>query len=348
MTTQPSELAGDSLCAVILAAGKGTRMKSEKAKVLHRVFGQPMACHVVEAVRQAGVSEIIVVTGHQRDEVEASLSPLRVRYAYQSEQLGTGHAVRCAKEAVEAGVKDILILCGDTPLIASATLAGMVATHRDRQAVLTVMTTVLENPANYGRVVTGKQGEVLRIVEEKDATEAERLVKEVNAGIYLVNRDFLFSALEQVGTDNKQGEVYLTDIVAIAAETGLQPSRFICEKPDEILGINSRLELSVAEKKLQRRYNDELMRQGVTIQDPDSVYAGREVRVGRDTFLGANLHLRGKCVIGEGCTLDSFSVLEDCVVGNDASIGPFCHLVSQNIVKNQTIPPHTRLLTPEG
>lgn len=333
----------DSLCAVILAAGKGTRMKSNKAKVLHEVFGMPMVCHVVEVVRQAGVREVIVVTGHQHQEVEDCLSPYSVSYAFQQEQMGTGHAVRCARRKVGTSVQNILILCGDTPLVESSTLAGMIAAHQEHQAFLTVMTTYLDDPTNYGRIVTDQEGSILRIVEEKDASVEERQIREVNAGIYLVNSEFLFSALEKVGTDNRQGEVYLTDIVAIAAGAKLHPGRFVCENPEEILGINSRLELSQAEGKLQQRFNNELMRQGVTILDPSTVYVGRKVLIGKDTNLHPHLHLRGNCTIGEGCSIDSFSVLEDCILGNGVSVGPFCHLVGQRFTDQQSVPSNTHL-----
>ncbi len=343
MTMLSDESATHSLCAVILAAGKGTRMKSNKAKVLHNVFGMPMVCHVVEAVRRAGVQEVVVVTGHQHRQVENSLSSYTVRYALQQEQKGTGHAVRCARQQVGTAAEDILILCGDTPLIEPSTLAGMISAHRRRQASLTVMTTRLENPTNYGRVITDPEGGIRRIVEEKDASQEERQIKEVNAGIYLVNREFLFSALEKVGTDNRQGEVYLTDIVAIAASAGLHPGRLVCENPEETLGINSRLELSEAEKKLQQRFNNELMRQGVTILDPSTVYVDRQVMIGRDTLLQPHLHLRGNCTVGEGCVIDSFSILEDCVLGNGVSVGPFCHLVGQRLAAQQTVPANTHL-----
>lgn len=338
---QPNEPGTAPLCAVILAAGKGTRMKSDKAKVLHRVFGMPMVCHVVEAVRQAGIGEIVVVTGHQHQQVEDCLATYAVNYAFQDEQLGTGHAVVCAGEMIGAKVKDILILCGDTPLVTPLTLAEMVAAHHGRQAVLTVMTTNRHDPTNYGRIVVDRRDAILKIVEEKDASEAERQIKEVNAGIYLADKEFLFSALEKVGTDNRQGEVYLTDIVAIAANGGLHPGRFVCENSEEILGVNSRLELSEAEKKLQRRFNNELMKQGVTMLDPDTAYVGREVSIGRDSILQAHLHLRGNCKIGEGCAIDSFSVLEDCVLGNGVSIGPFCHLVGQRIADRRIVPANT-------
>ncbi|MEJ2689810.1 MAG: NTP transferase domain-containing protein, partial [Deltaproteobacteria bacterium] len=159
MTNQPNEPVMASLCAVILAAGKGTRMKSNKAKVLHRVFGLPMICHVVAAVQQAGVREIIVVTGHQRQEVEDCLAAYTVSFAYQQEQLGTGHAVACARQKVGVMVEDVLILCGDTPLVAPSTLVGMASAHRRQRAMLTVMTTFLDNPTNYGRIVTGKDGD---------------------------------------------------------------------------------------------------------------------------------------------------------------------------------------------
>ena len=203
------------ISAVILAAGKGTRMKSEKAKVLHELFFKPMLHHVLDTVAATDIQQTAVIVGHQRERVLASLQDAPTPYAFtpvvQEEQLGTGHAVLCAEAA--CGSSDlVMILCGDTPLIRPETLQAMIDRHKDSKGLLTLMTTELDDPFGYGRIITDTDGGVVAIVEQKDASAEQRAIQEINAGIYLVDAEFLFSSLRQVGTDNSQGEVYLTDI----------------------------------------------------------------------------------------------------------------------------------------
>lgn len=250
----------DSISALVLAAGKGTRMKSAKAKVLHDVFFVPMIHHVLDALAPLPLAETIVVTGHQSQEVRDSLESYDLLFAYQEEQLGTGHAVLAARELLvnlQSGA--VLILCGDTPLIRTETLQEMLVQHFNQSARLTVMTTILDDPTNYGRIITDQQGNILRIVEEKDASVVQKKIQEINAGIYCVNIDFLYDALNRVGTDNQQGEIYLTDIIEIAEKSGLRVNKFICHDSDELLGVNSRGDLAVANKRLQERRNRQLI-----------------------------------------------------------------------------------------
>jgi len=326
---------GDSermnICAVILAAGKGTRMKSDMAKVLHKVFGRPMLCHVVDAVKEAGLSDVVVVAGHQFDRVRDCLLPYDVALAVQEEQLGTGHAVLCAASGIAERHSRILILCGDTPLLSAATLNSFIDQHLASGDTVTLMTTVVQNPTNYGRVIVDEQGHIQRIVEERDAAEREREIKEINAGTYLVRKEFLFNALRQVGRDNSQGEVYLTDIVAIAGRDKRQVGVFRCADPSEVLGVNSRVELAAAEKHCRERFNRELMLAGVTLQDPATTYIDREVAIGRDTVIRPHVQLRGDTVIGERCLVDSFSILSDCRLGDEVKIAPFSNLHRQVI-----------------
>lgn len=312
--------------AIVLAAGKGTRMKSDLAKVLHPVFFRPMVCHVLEALLPLHLEQTVVVTGHQAERVEAALGPYAVRFVRQSEQLGTGHAVLTAEEFLAGRTGTALILCGDTPLIKPQTLAAMLDDHRQRQATLSVMTTIVDDPSHYGRIVANPLGGIERIVEEKDADHAERRIREVNAGIYCVDLSFLFAALRQVGTDNKQGEVYLTDIVAIARRQGLTVGRFVCPDPLEITGVNSRVELARANAVMQERRNEALMLAGVTMIDPGSIYIENSVVVGRDTEIHSHCVLEGATVIGEGCRLEPFCRLSDCRVGEGAVIRSFSDL----------------------
>ncbi len=332
------------ICAVILAAGKGTRMKSNRAKVLHHVFGQAMIRHVVDRVRRAGIDDVVVVTGHQGEQVESCLAGSGVRFARQQEQLGTGHAVLSARRAVREEADIVVVLCGDTPLIEVESISAMLASHRD--AAVTVMTTVLDDPTNYGRIITDEQGNVLGIVEEKDADDRQRAIREVNAGIYCVERDFLFTALGQVTSDNRQGELYLTDIVAIGVRQGRRVQRFLCPDPDQVLGVNSRQELARAQAVLQQRKNRQLMAAGVTLVAPGLAFIDPDVEIGADSTVHANVHLRGRTFIGRNCTIEPFCLLEDCRIGDNVHIGAGCHLAGSDI--DSDCPAHTVMVGEEN
>ncbi|MFN2365243.1 MAG: sugar phosphate nucleotidyltransferase, partial [Desulfurivibrionaceae bacterium] len=231
---------------IVLAAGKGTRMKSDRAKVLHEVFFAPMLHHVVNAIVPLDLLEIVVVTGHQAEIVEKSMAGFAVTFARQEQQLGTADAVAAAKAGLADFKGTVLILCGDTPLVRTKTLRSMLDAHHAARAVLSVMTTKMTDPANYGRIVTDEQGDLLRIVEEKDASVTEKSINEINAGIYCVDSAFLFKGLRNIGSDNRQGEFYLTDLIEIARSEGLAVNRHFCEKSLEVMGINSRVELAEA------------------------------------------------------------------------------------------------------
>ncbi|MDF1577991.1 MAG: NTP transferase domain-containing protein [Desulfurivibrionaceae bacterium] len=317
--------------AVVLAAGKGTRMKSVRAKVLHELFFAPMLHHVIRAIAPLNLLEIVVVTGHQAEVVEKSLADFEVSFARQERQRGTADAV----SAAEAGLADfrgtILILCGDTPLVRTETLRAMLEAHRAAEAVLTVMTTRMDDPANYGRIVTDQQGDLLRIVEEKDASVAEKGINEVNAGIYCVDSAFLFGGLRGIGSNNRQGEFYLTDLVEIARAEGLAVNRHVCEESLEVLGINSRVELAEAHAILQKRRNHQLMTAGVTIIGPDSVDIALEVEIGADCEVGRNVLISGRTVIGRGCRIGPNTVIRDCRIGDGAVIGALCCLENREV-----------------
>ncbi len=307
--------------AVILAAGKGTRMKSGKAKVLHELFFKPMLQHVLDAVAAAGIQRQAVVVGHQREAVLASLAAYRISPVVQEEQLGTGHAVLCAEAAcAEAGL--VMILCGDTPLIRPETLRELLRRHKESGAALTLMSTELDNPFGYGRIISGADGQVLRIIEEKDADEAQRAVREINAGIYLADRSFLFAALRQVGRNNSQGEIYLTDIVGIAVREGRRVEKFVHRSAIDVLGVNSRVELAQAHAELQMRRCRELMLAGVTIYSPETVLISPESVIGQDAVLHAGVQLIGHCQIGAGAVIGAYSVLHGCSVAAGEQVPP--------------------------
>jgi bifunctional UDP-N-acetylglucosamine pyrophosphorylase/glucosamine-1-phosphate N-acetyltransferase len=300
------------LSVIILAAGKGTRMKSDKAKVLHEVFFVPMVQHVVNAVLPLTLIHTIVVVGHQGEDVRKALQVSPCEFVIQKQQLGTGHAVLAAESALRETDGTIMILCGDTPLIRTDTLAKIFAAHLDRQATLTLMTTVLADPTNYGRVQIDSDGKVLGIVEQKDASREQLAIKEVNAGIYCVDKTFLFSALKKVGTDNSQKEVYLTDIVKQAVDGGLPVEKFTAPTPTEVLGVNSRVELADAHLELQLRRNRDLMLQGVTMRSPGTITVSPDSSVGRDSLLEAGVSITGRSTIGPSTTIGQGAILHNC------------------------------------
>lgn len=329
------------LTLVVLAAGKGTRMKSDKAKVLHEVFSAPMVHHVLRATQPLTPSSTIVIVGHQRDVVTESLTPFDVTTVTQEEQLGTGHAVAIAEDTIPVDSDTIMILCGDTPLIRPETLQEMYRVHSENNSELTVMTTILDTPTNYGRIITDSNDNVLGIVEEKDASAYQKSIKEINAGIYCVNREFLFRALKQVDTDNSQGEVYLTDIVGIAVKAGKSVEKYATPFSQDVLGVNSRVELAQAHSELQYRRNVEVLLQGVTIQRPESVSISPCSRVGKDTLIMQGVHILDKSSIGERCILEPGAIVHNCVIGNSVTVGAYSVLRNCNISEGTAIPPHS-------
>ncbi len=334
----------NKISAIVLAAGMGTRMKSDLIKVMHPVAGPPMIEWPVAAAFASGVERCVLVVGHQQEKVRAYFSGRsEVSYAVQQEQLGTGHAVRCAMPQVDPGADTVLILCGDTPLLTAQSLAGMLQAHREKGACVTVMTATLSNPFGYGRIVKDAAGRVTAITEEKDASAQERLIQEVNAGVYCIDRAFLEEAVSRLGNDNAQGEYYLTDVVRQAAAKGLSCLSYRVADQQEISGVNDRVQLAEAAKVLRERINRELMLSGVTMIDPQAVYIDRGVRIGRDSVVHPGAVIKGETVIGERCEIGQGvlikncsiadgvvvkggSVLEESKVGPEAAIGPMAHL----------------------
>ncbi len=329
------------LTILILAAGKGTRMKSSKAKVLHEVFHSPMIHHVLHAVLPLAPSRIIVIVGHQQEEVRKVLHGFPVEFVTQETQLGTGHAVLATEKALTGEEGKVLIVCGDTPLIRTSTLQEMFRLHQERKAVLTLMTTVLDNPTNYGRILMNSDGDVIGIVEEKDANVEQKAIQEINAGIYCVDKSFLFQALHQVGTNNSQGEMYLTDIVALSVAAGHHVGRFVTPAAIDVLGVNSRVELAAAHREIQHRRNTELMLQGVSMHNPETITVSTESTIGRDSLLMAGVHILGKSRIGEGCRIAPGVILRDCTIGNDAQIGPYCCMEGCVLPDGTVLGPHS-------
>jgi UDP-N-acetylglucosamine diphosphorylase/glucosamine-1-phosphate N-acetyltransferase len=300
---------------VILAAGKGTRMKSKLPKVLHRAAGKAMLQHVIDAADAAGARRNIVVTGFGGETVRAAIGD-SVEYVEQREQLGTGHAVLQTKELLAKERGTIMVLCGDTPLLTAELLARFHEEHVQSGAKATVLTAIMPNAKGYGRIIRRESGEVLKIVEHKDATEEERKICEVNAGIYCFDAQALFSALAKVTNDNAQGEYYLPDVLGILRDAGEKIWAVVADNYESTLGINSRSQLAVAERILRRRKVEELMADGVTIMDPHTTFIDAEVHVGMDTVIYPFTFLEGVTVIGEDCCIGPHVRFQNTVVGD--------------------------------
>lgn len=339
--------------ALILAAGKGTRMKSGLVKVLHQLAGRPMLGWPLAAAREAGAVQIVVVAGHQADQVQECFSAdTGIRIALQEEQLGTGHAVSCSLHQLDGLTGSVLILCGDTPLLTGATLQRLAAEHTDSRAAVTVLTARLDRPFGYGRIVRDSEGRVRRIVEQKDASPEEQAIDEVNSGIYCMDLAFLRAHIGRLGSENAQNEYYLTDLVGIAVAEHAGCSAVVADDSDEIMGVNDRVQLAHAAKILRKRINLQLMLSGVTLVDPDQTYIDAGVQVGSDTVIWPGCVLRGMTTIGSGCELESNvqatdcsiadrvhlkagSVLAEAQVSEDVSIGPMAHLRSGTVLQAQ-------------
>ncbi len=331
------------LTILILAAGKGTRMKSNKAKVLHEVFFKPMIHYVLQAVLPLQPSRTLVIVGHQQTAVRHALSGFPVDFISQENQLGTGHAVLAAEQAINTGTAEtVMIVCGDTPLIRTATLQDMYAAHCASSATLTLMTTLLENPTNYGRILIDTEDAVIGIVEEKDANPEQKTIQEINAGIYCVSKTFLFEALHQVGTDNSQGELYLTDIVSLAVAASQRVERFITPAAGDVLGVNSRVELAAAHREIQMRRNIELMLQGVSMHAPETTAVSAEATIGRDSLLMAGVQIHGASRLGEGCRIEPGVILHNCVLGDNVEVGAYSYLKDCSIPSATIMPPYSR------
>lgn len=337
------------LKTLILAAGKGTRMKSDMPKVIHKVNGIPMITKIIDTLSGLNPEENILILGHKKEEVLKVVGE-NCDYVLQTEQLGTGHAVIQAKEKLEGYDGDVMILCGDTPLLRESTLKSLYEYHKESGAVTTILTSIYENPFGYGRIVK-EDGLVKAIVEEKEASEEIKKIKEVNAGVYCFNSKELFKALDKIDNNNEKGEYYLTDVIGIQVSENKKVQSFILEDKMEILGVNSKVELAQAGKVLRDRKNKELMEEGVILIDPETTYVEESVKVGRDTVLYPGVVLQGKTVVGENCEIIGNSRIIDSVLGNNirvessvieesiledgVTMGPFAHIRPKSLLKEK-------------
>ena len=328
---------------LILAAGKGTRMKSATPKVLHRAAGLPLIEHVLRAAAAVRPVTTTLVVGHQAADVRAALARWpALGFAVQEPQLGTGHAVLQAEAALRGATGTLLLLSGDVPLLRGETLVALADAHRQRGAAATVVTARVRHPDGYGRIVrTG--GEISAIVEHKDASEEERRIDEINSGIYAFDLAPLFDGLKAIGAANAQREYYLPDLVRIYRERGLPVHTFALQDEREILGVNSRRELAEVAAIMHKARNEALMDSGVTLVDPAAAYVGPDVTIGPDTILHPGVYLEGHTRIGSGCEIHSGVRIVDSVIGDKVVINNFCVIVSSRVEAGAQLGPFARL-----
>lgn len=332
--------------ALILAAGEGKRMKSETSKVLHKVCGKEMVNHVIDIMRKSGFNDVDVIVGKSKDQVMEKTRTRNVSYSVQEVPQGTGHAVMCARDFLKGKEGIVAIFTGDAPLIREETVKDMLKTHEEGNFSGTLLTSVIDDPTGYGRIKrTGN--DVERIIEHKDCTPEELLLKEVNAGMYMFDVKELLSALDNLGNDNAQGEYYLTDVIEIMKKKNLSVGAVITEF-DETRGVNSRLQLAEAEEILRKRINELHMENGVTLIDRNSTYIGADVIIGQDTIIYPNNLIEGSTIIGRGVTLypnsrivDSkimdnvtitSSVILESSVGKNTNVGPFAYIRPESVI----------------
>jgi len=325
--------------AVILAAGKGTRMNSQTPKVLHRVCGTEMLCLVEIAARQAGLGPIAVVVPSDSQQIESALGS-DVSYVTQEEQLGTGHAVLQAEEVLKSA-DNVLVMYGDVPLVAAQTLKQMMKLHDDTEACITLLTSKLVNPDGLGRIIRDSSGSITAIIEEQDADAETKAIREINSGFYCFRAAWLWKHLNGLPPSRK-GEVFLTDLVALAAKQGMQVESVLSEDAYEVMGVNNRVQMAEAENVMRQRIRENWMMEGVSMPDPSSVYIDHTVKLGQDTVILPNTHLTGRTLVGIACRIGPNSMISDSIIGDRCGVlssvirdshlgdrvdvGPFSHI----------------------
>lgn len=336
------------LAIIILAAGGGTRMKSRLPKVLHCIAGKPLIHHVLETAKKLTPDKLVVVLGHEKNQVEPYVADIVHEVACQDNQLGTAHAVNQALPLLKGFSGDAVILYGDTPLIKEETISRLIKHRQQKDCSVVLATMNIDNPTGYGRVIRNGSGDVLKIVEEKDATEKERQITEVNTGIYCFSYNTLLENIDKVSNNNEQNEYYLTDVISLLVSSGKKVTAEIIDS-NQALGVNSRKDLSIVSKIIRKEINEKLMASGVTLEDPATAYVEESVIIGSDTKVGPNVTIEGKTVIEGNCIIGANTHIKDSLVkegakitnsyiteaeiGKNAAIGPFSHLRPGTVVK---------------
>lgn len=324
--------------AIVMAAGKGTRMNSKKSKLVHQIYGKELVKRAVENARRAGIDDVIAVVGYQKEQVQAVLGD-SVKYAIQEEMLGTGHAVMQAKEYLKGKVGKVVILSGDVPILRPTTIKALIEKSIERKEYATLLTAIYDNPSGYGRIIRDEGGNVKAIVEDKDATEMQKEIKEINAGIYCFDIKELLDALDSITSDNAQGEYYLTDVIKIMNDKGLKTGAVIVEDNTEILGVNDKIQLELLTRVLRLRINSEHMRNGVTIEDINTTYIYDDVEIGADTVIHPNTTIKSGVKIGEDCEIGPNAYIrEGCDLANKVKIGSFVEIKKAKIAEGTKVP----------
>lgn len=329
----------EEVIAVVMAAGKGTRMKSDKSKLVHKIYGKELVKRVVETSNKAGVDEVIAVVGYRKEQVQSVLGE-SVRYAYQEEMLGTGHAVMQTAKYLEGRKGKVVVLNGDVPIIRPETLKGLIDKSIANKEYATLLTAIYNNPTGYGRIVRDIGGNIKAIVEEKDANLEEKEIQEINAGIYCFDIEELLLALKKLKPNNAQGEYYLTDVIKIMNDKGLKTGAVIVEDNTEILGVNDRAQLEMLTRVLRLRINQYHMRNGVTIEDINNTYIYDDVEIGTDTVIHPNTTIKSDVKIGKDCEIGPNAYIrEGCRLSDKVKIGSFVE-IKKAVVKEGTKIPH--------
>ncbi len=335
----------ENLEVIILAAGLGTRMKSATIKILHHAAGRPIIDYVLDLAAEVSGRNPIVVVGHQREAVQQAIGD-RARFAVQEQQLGTGHAVMQAAQLLESEHTPggtVLILSGDVPLTRRETLQSLVEQHRREANALTLLSMKLDQPAMYGRIVRDADGTVMRIVEAKDASDAEKAIQEVNAGIYVFDSADLLANLRQLSTDNTQGEYYLTDLIGMIRNAGKRVGAVVAADPVEALGVNSRGELAIVEAEIQKRVVQKLMTEGVTFRNPTTVVVDSTVSIGADSVVYPFVTIEGTTRIGERCVIEPGAHLINVTIGNDVHVKTGTVAEESTIADSSVVGPYAHL-----
>ena len=326
------------MMAIVMAAGKGTRMKSKKSKLVQKIYGKEIVKRAVENAKKAGVSNVVAIVGYMKEEVMAVLGE-EVNYAVQEQMLGTGHAVMQATKYLEGKKGKVLVLNGDVPLLRPETLNRLLNKSIENKESATLLTAIYDNPTGYGRIVRDEGGNVKAIVEEKDTNDEQKQIREINAGIYCFDIEALLEALKEIKPSNAQGEYYLTDVIEIMNTKGLKTGAVIVEDNTEILGVNDRIQLEMLTKVLQMRINTEHMKNGVTIEDINTTYIYDDVEIGMDTVIHQNTTIKSTVVIGEDCENGPNAYIrEGCKLENKVKIGSFVEIKKAIIGEGSKVP----------